>query len=55
MSPGIVRLLDIPEFQQVLSSYDGDSGTALAAAGKASYLACCEVASRDSSPVDAGA
>ena len=27
MSPGMERLLDIPEFQQVLSSYDGDSGT----------------------------
>ena len=27
MSPGTERLLDIPEFQQVLSSYDGDSGT----------------------------
>ena len=24
MSPGMERLLDIPEFQQVLSSYDGD-------------------------------
>ena len=27
MSPGTERLLDIPEFQQVLSSYDRDSGT----------------------------
>ena len=27
MSPGLERLLDLPEFQQVLSSYDGDSGT----------------------------
>ena len=27
ISPGMERLLDIPEFQQVLSSYDGDSGT----------------------------
>ena len=27
MSPGMERLLDIPEFQQVLSSYDRDSGT----------------------------
>ena len=24
MSPGKERLLDIPKFQQVLSSYDGD-------------------------------
>ena len=24
MSPGMERLLDIPEFQQVLTSYDGD-------------------------------
>ena len=24
MSPGMERLLDIPEFQQVLSSYDGN-------------------------------
>ena len=24
MSPGMERLLDIPEYQQVLSSYDGD-------------------------------
>ena len=24
MSPGMERLLDIPEFQKVLSSYDGD-------------------------------
>ena len=24
MSPGMERLLDIPEFQQVLSTFDGD-------------------------------
>ena len=37
MSPGTERLLDIPEFQQVLSSYDRDSGTCSGGRRKGQY------------------
>ena len=50
------KLLDFLELRQVLSSYDGvPQGPALEASGKVSPHASCSGASRDSSPVDAGA
>ena len=48
ISPGGENLLEFLELRQVLSTYDGVSG-------KASPQASCSGASRDSSPVDAGA
>ena len=55
ISPGGENLLDFLELRQVLSTYDGASGTPLVASGKASPHASYSGASRDSSPVDAGA
>ena len=53
--PGGENLLDFTQLRQVLSSYDGSSGTPLVASGKASPHASYQGASRDSSPIDASA
>ena len=55
ISPVGENLLDFLELRQVLSTYDGDLMDPLVASGKASPHASCPGASRDSSPVDAGA
>ena len=55
ISPGVENLLDFLELRQVLSTYDGTSGTPLVDSGKASPHVSCSGASRDSYPVDAGA
>ena len=55
ISPGGENVLDFTQLRQVLSSYDGSSGTPLVASGKASPHASYQAASRDSSPIDAGA
>ena len=56
ISPAGENLLDFLELQQVLSTYDGDLRDPLwLASGKASPHASCSWASRNSSPVDAGA
>jgi len=54
-SPGEENLLDFAQLRQVLSSYDGSSGTPLVASGKASPHASYHGAYRDSSPIDASA
>ena len=55
ISPGGENLLDFLELRQVLSTYDGDLRDPLLVSGKASPHASCSEASRESSPVDAGA
>ena len=55
ISPGEENLLDFTQLRQVLSSYDGSSWTPLVASGKASPHVSYQGASRDSSPIDAGA
>ena len=55
ISPEGENLLDFTQLRLVLSSYDESSGTLLVASGKASPHASYQGASRDSSPVDAGA
>ena len=55
ISPGGENLLYFTQLRQVLSSYVGFTGTPLVASGKASPHASYQGASRDSSPVDAGA
>ena len=53
--PGGENLLDFPQLWQVLSSYDGSSGTR--SGGLRKGQSPCELLgdSQDSSPVDAGA
>ena len=55
ISPGEEKLLDVLEMRQVLSTYDGDLNDPLW--GPQKIHSPCEMlgASRDSSPVDAGA
>ena len=55
ISPGGENLLDFLELRQVLSTYDGDSGTH--SGGLRNGQSPCELlgGSQDSSPVDAGA
>ena len=55
ISPGRENLLDFLELTAVLDLRRGPQGPALVASGKASPHASCTRASRDSSPVDAGA
>ena len=56
ISPGGENLLDFLEFAaDALDLRRGPQGPALVASGKDSPHACCSGASRDSSPVDAGA
>ena len=56
ISPGGENLLDFLELRQVaLDLRRGPLGPALVASGKANPHASCSGASRDSSPVDAGA
>ena len=55
ISPGGENLLDFTELPQVLSSYSGTSGTGSGGLKKASPHASYQGASRDSSPIDAGA
>ena len=55
ISPGGENLLYFLELRQVLSLTTGTSGTALVVSGKASPHASSSGASRDSTPVDAGA
>ena len=56
ISPGGENLLDFLEFAaDTLDLRRGPQGPALVASGKDSPHACCSGASRDSSPVDAGA
>ena len=55
ISPGGENLLDLLELKQVLSTYNGDLRDPLWWPQKASPHSSCSGASRDSSPVDAGA
>ena len=55
MSPGGENLLDFLELRQVLSSYDGTSGTRSGGLRKGQSQFEFHGASPDSSPVDAGA
>ena len=55
ISPGGENLLDFLELRQVLSTYDGDLGTCSGGLRKGQSQYELLGASRDCSPVDAGA
>ena len=55
ISPGVENLLDFPELRQVLSNYDGNLRDPLWWPQEWPVPKQISLASRDSSPVDAGA